>query len=148
MYSMKIFRGRKGFKHKKGWGSAWKVKKGSRSSSSRGGVRRASSVNSDSLSVSEWDTGDGFEIADEGEEGAEVAWPVGGCKFKIYVTSYTRFHTDPDNIFPKYFIDELVRAGILPDDSSRYISSIEKEVIIVKEKNEERTKLVVRRSDV
>ena len=44
---------------------------------------------------------------------------------------------DPDNLCPKWYIDELTKAGIIPDDSSKYIQEFRKKV--VKTKDEEYT---------
>lgn len=59
--------------------------------------------------------------------------------YKIIVIARKIRGVDPDNLAPKYFIDEIVRAGIIPDDSSKYIESIEKRVEKVKTKEEEKT---------
>lgn len=50
-------------------------------------------------------------------------------RYRIVVVSYRKRHCDPDNLFPKTWIDELVCAGYLPDDSSKYVESVEKKVI-------------------
>lgn len=63
--------------------------------------------------------------------------------YKINVISYRVRLCDPDNLVPKYYIDEMVRAGIIPDDSSKYIQSIEKKVIKVKKTEEEKTVIEV-----
>ncbi len=74
----------------------------------------------------------------------EVGKPKDDRRFEIAITSYSRFHTDPDNLGgAKYAIDELVRAGLLPGDSSRHISQVSKRVEIVKTEEEERTEIVV-----
>lgn len=54
-------------------------------------------------------------------------------KFRIVVTSYRKRHADPDNICPKWYIDEIVRAGIMPDDISKYVLSVEKRVRVTKQ---------------
>lgn len=46
---------------------------------------------------------------------------------------------DPDNIWPKWFIDEIVRAGIIKEDSSRYIEGIYKTVEKVSREEDEST---------
>lgn len=61
----------------------------------------------------------------------------GTNSFTLEVISYSHRHRDPDNLCPKWYIDEMVRAGILPDDSSRFIRAITKSVVkITKEENE------------
>lgn len=62
-----------------------------------------------------------------------------GAKYKIIVIARKIRGVDPDNLCPKYFIDEIVKAGIIPDDSSKYVESIEKRVEKVKTKEEEKT---------
>lgn len=62
-------------------------------------------------------------------------------QFSIVVTSFRKRHMDPDNLCPKWYIDELVRAKIIPDDSSRYIKEIKKQV--VKTKGEEYTTIKI-----
>ncbi len=48
--------------------------------------------------------------------------------YRIVVIAKRKRAIDPDNIFPKWFIDELVRAGYIEDDSSSYVSEIVKRV--------------------
>lgn len=55
----------------------------------------------------------------------------GHFRCRIVVTAYYRRHVDPDNICPKYFIDKLKGFGIIPDDSSKYVESFEKRVVVV-----------------
>lgn len=64
-----------------------------------------------------------------------------GNQFTIIVDSYRRRHMDPDNLCPKWYIDEIVKAGIIPDDSSRYIREVKKRVHKVKD--EEYTKVTI-----
>lgn len=49
--------------------------------------------------------------------------------FRIVVIAYRKRHLDPDNLCPKWYIDELVKQNIIPDDSSRYVQAIEKRVM-------------------
>lgn len=62
-------------------------------------------------------------------------------KGRVYfrVVAYCARISDPDNLCPKWYIDEIVKAGLLPDDSSVYVAGILKEVVKVKKKSEERT---------
>lgn len=53
--------------------------------------------------------------------------------------AYCLRHTDPDNLLPKYYIDEIVKAGYIPDDSSKYIDSIEKRVVKIEKGEQTRT---------
>lgn len=52
-------------------------------------------------------------------------------RYKIVVIAKKLRPVDPDGIFPKWEIDQLVKAGILEDDSSKFVASIEKKVEIV-----------------
>jgi len=56
-----------------------------------------------------------------------------GPRFRIIVTSYRQRDADPDNIIPKWYIDEIVRAGLIPDDSLKYVESILKQVVVSKD---------------
>jgi hypothetical protein len=68
---------------------------------------------------------DGVEKSRKGKGGT-------GVKFRIVVTSYRNRHCDPDNLCPKYYIDEIERAGLIPDDSSEYITEVVKRVRVIK----------------
>ena len=57
-------------------------------------------------------------------------------RYRIVVIARRTRDIDPDNMFPKWIIDELVRAKYLPDDSSRFVETIEKRVEIVKGEEE------------
>lgn len=63
--------------------------------------------------------------------------------YKIVITSYRRRAFDPDNIWGKPYIDEIVAAGVIPDDSSDYVELIAKRVIRVKDPQHERTVIEV-----
>lgn len=62
-------------------------------------------------------------------------------RYKIVVIAKrmnaTRF--DPDNLIPKWYIDEIVRAGVIPDDKTKYIESVEKMVKRANSKEDEET---------
>lgn len=60
-------------------------------------------------------------------------------RFRIIVTVYCSRKEDSDNVYPKHFIDLLIRAGIMPDDSSKWVASTEKKIEQVQTKEEERT---------
>ncbi len=60
-------------------------------------------------------------------------------KYRIVVTARRVRAIDPDNVFCKFAIDELVRAGVLPDDSSKFIEEITKKVEKVKSSSDEAT---------
>ena len=76
--------------------------------------------------------GDKEKRKDKGEKGNS------DC-FVIEVISRRCRHCDPDNLCPKWYIDELVRAKVIPDDSSKYIIRFVKKVRLVKTKEEEQT---------
>jgi hypothetical protein len=69
-----------------------------------------------------------------------------GYKFDVRIVSYRKRHLDPDNLCPKWYIDEIVRAGLIPDDSSRYIRFVIKQVVVGK--GEERTVIKIFRHEV
>jgi hypothetical protein len=69
-----------------------------------------------------------------------------GDKFRIVVTSYRKRHADPDNLCPKWYIDEIVSAKIIPDDLSKYITSVEKRVRVTK--NEPKTVIEIFKHEV
>lgn len=52
---------------------------------------------------------------------------------RIEVVSIRRQHCDPDNLVPKWWLDCIVEKGVIPDDSSKYISSIVKRVVVSKD---------------
>lgn len=66
-----------------------------------------------------------------------------GERYEIFVTAFCYRDTDPDNIIPKWFIDELVRQGVIPDDSSKYVRNIFKEVEVIGSEEKERTLIEV-----
>lgn len=68
-------------------------------------------------------------------------------RYRIVVIERRRRQIDPDNLFPKWVIDELVRARYLPDDSSRYVCSIEKRVEVVRAPEEESTTIELWREE-
>ena len=69
----------------------------------------------------------------------------GGDQFTIIVDSYRKRYMDPDNLCPKWYIDEIVKAGIIPDDSSRYVKEVKKRVHVVKD--EEFTRITIVKHD-
>jgi hypothetical protein len=62
-----------------------------------------------------------------------------GKRYRIRVTSYRVADADPDNIVTKWYIDELVKAKIIPGDSSKYVDCVSKWVSPVATPEEERT---------
>lgn len=71
----------------------------------------------------------------------------GTNSFTLEVISYSHRHRDPDNLCPKWYVDELVRAGILPDDSSRFIRAITKSVVKITKEETEKTIIRVYNAD-
>ncbi len=49
----------------------------------------------------------------------QAKWPK-----KIKITSHRNRLIDVDNLCVKFFIDGLVTAGVLPDDSPEYVSEV------------------------
>ena len=62
-----------------------------------------------------------------------------GKRWRIRVTSFRVADFDSDNIYAKWYIDELPKRGIIPDDSSKYVDCTSKWVVPVATKEEERT---------
>lgn len=60
-------------------------------------------------------------------------------EYRIVITTFSRRHRDLDNIVPKVIIDEIVKRGVLPDDSSKYIESITHRFVKIGKKEEENT---------
>lgn len=67
--------------------------------------------------------------------------------YTILITSYRKRDMDPDNLYPKNYIDQLVEAKIIPDDSSKHISEIIKRVRKVKSEKDERTVIEILRHE-
>jgi len=63
-------------------------------------------------------------------------------RFRVRVTSFRRRLTDQDNLAPKFFIDCLRYAGVIPDDSPQAIDYTITQVK-VRKKEEERTEIEV-----
>ncbi len=63
--------------------------------------------------------------------------------YEICVVSYRRRAADPDNICPKVWIDLLVEQGWLPDDSSRFVQRVTKEVVLIRESEIETTEIEI-----
>lgn len=62
--------------------------------------------------------------------------------YRIEIIAYHRRYIDPDNLAPKWGIDAL-RGIAFPDDSSEYISKIDKRVVKIDKSQEERWEIVV-----
>jgi hypothetical protein len=79
--------------------------------------------------------------------------PLGSTKGKtkypasihVSITSWRLRPVDPDNLCPKYFIDCLKYAGIIPDDTPWDIS-LEIEQVQVEDRRDEGTEIVVSNS--
>lgn len=63
-------------------------------------------------------------------------------RFRVCVTSYRRRLADLDNLAPKYFVDCLRYAGIIPDDNPQSIDYSVSQ-IKVRKKEEERTEITI-----
>jgi len=60
-------------------------------------------------------------------------------RVNIRVTSFRRFKHDPEGISIKACLDGIVRAGILPDDSTSEINEVTFKSIIIKKDEKEKT---------
>lgn len=63
-------------------------------------------------------------------------------RIQICVVSYRRRLIDPDNLCPKYFVDCLRYAEIIPDDTAAQVT-VTTEQIKVKSKADERTEILI-----
>jgi hypothetical protein len=77
---------------------------------------------------------------------ADAGEKENGRRFHVRVTSYRKRLLDPDNLCPKYFIDCLRYAGIIPDDSARFMDFTVRQQK-VKGDDEERTEIEVEISE-
>jgi len=76
---------------------------------------------------------------DASKEGVQGGGEESPQRFIVSITSYRRRHLDPDNLCPKWYIDEIVRAGYIPDDSSKFIVRVEKQVVKIEAPERQRT---------
>ena len=60
-------------------------------------------------------------------------------RVNITVTSYRKRIHDPDGISVKAVLDGIVRAGLLPDDSTKEVKSVKFESVICKKDEAEKT---------
>lgn len=61
-------------------------------------------------------------------------------RVRVCITSFRRRLIDPDNLCPKYFIDSLRYAGLIPNDREEDIT-LQVSQVKVKTKAEERTQI-------
>jgi len=88
--------------------------------------------------------GNATKRADE-DEGREKT--CGGGRYRIVVIAYRVRYFDPDNIWVKAEIDQIVATKILPDDSSKFVESVTKRVVKVATEAEERTTIEIWKKD-
>ena len=62
-----------------------------------------------------------------------------GKRWRIRITNFRVADFDSDNIYAKWYVDELSKRGVIPDDSSKYVDCTSKWVVPVTTKEEERT---------
>lgn len=62
-----------------------------------------------------------------------------GKRWRIRVTNYRVANFDSDNIYAKWYIDELKKQGIIPDDGLKYVDCTTKWAVPVSTPEEERT---------
>lgn len=65
------------------------------------------------------------------------------ARITVSVTSFRQRLLDADNLIPKYFIDGLRYAGLIPGDNPQSIQLEQVKQVKVKEKSEERTEIVI-----
>lgn len=63
-------------------------------------------------------------------------------RIHVRIISYRRRLLDPDNCIPKYFVDFLKYAEIIPDDTADCIT-VQTEQVKVKSKSDERTEILI-----
>jgi len=78
-----------------------------------------------------------------GESVGAEAYPRFDTQVRITVISYRVRFTDSDNCCSKYAIDAIVEAGILRDDSPKYVESVTHLQVKVRTKAEEETRLII-----
>lgn len=84
-----------------------------------------------------------FELAVRAEPVAAPARETGDpSRVRVRVVSFRRKLCDPDNLCPKYFVDCLRYAGLIPDDREADII-LEVRQVRVAGKTEERTEVEV-----
>lgn len=81
------------------------------------------------------------------KEGSKASSDDSNRRFRVVITSYRWHHLDPDNVFAKFFLDELVTRGILPTDSSTHVDEVAKRVVKINPTQEERTVIEIYEQD-
>ncbi len=71
------------------------------------------------------------------------AGPAFNTQVRITVVSYRCRLADSDGISPKYAVDGLVYAGIIKDDSLKYVAEVRQAQNKVKTRREERTEMII-----
>lgn len=61
---------------------------------------------------------------------------------RIKIVSFRCKQVDGDNIFGKFFIDALVAAGLIPDDSPKWCT-VKTDQVLVYQKDRERTEIEI-----
>lgn len=87
--------------------------------------------------------GNGGSSGAPGVRGASRAVHSDQARYRIVVTAYCRRDTDPDNLCPKWFVDRLKEFGVMPDDSSVYVSEFVKRVVKIENWQPEQTMIEV-----
>lgn len=64
-------------------------------------------------------------------KGTKSGGAASSPRWLIVVTVYASYYVDPDNLCPKWYIDAIVKEGLLPGDSSRDILRVEKSAVKV-----------------
>lgn len=65
------------------------------------------------------------------------------CRVDIECVSYRTRLVDPDNLCAKFFVDSIKEAGIIEDDSAKYVASVTYRQVKVQTRLEEKTELII-----
>lgn len=92
---------------------------------------KTNSKNSDSGKMSKREPIEDRDVQGLSEDGEEAQKDGSGGGFQIFITSFRHRDFDPDNLYPKWYIDQIVKGGIIPDDSSKYVDFVGKRVVVI-----------------
>jgi len=81
-------------------------------------------------------------VACDGPLQADAFTPF-NSRVRIEIVSYRIRLADADGVSAKYAIDGLVNAGILKDDSTKYVEAVTYRQVKVKHKSQEQTELII-----
>ena len=87
-------------------------------------------------------TSDVERIVGNGSVQADAFTPF-HSRVRIEVVSHRVRLADADGVSAKYAIDGLVNAGILKDDSTKYVEAVTYRQVKVKHKSQEQTEIII-----